>query len=381
MNRTDHWQWITTDAELAEVCPLWQQAAAIMVDTEFMRTDTYFAQLGLIQVALQERVWLIDPLAIEHWQPLVTVLEDETVIKVLHALSEDAEVLSNALVAKLAGLFDTQIAAALLGMDQQMGFARLVESELGVTLPKEVTRSNWLQRPLSDEQCRYAADDVYYLHQVFIGLATRLHTQQRFDWVVEDSNRVARDSLPSDPQRYYLKLRGAWKLKGSRLYCLQQLAAWREQEACRANVNRSRVLSDAEVIQVAQSMPSNLPALKGIKDLHPRKIRLYGEAIVELVARAGEASRELWPERVPGPLPSDQAALYQAVKARVAAVADRHGVPVEVLARRKQLEQLVRSGCYSGEYEIPEPMTGWRRPLLAEPLMQLLMESPNDHQG
>lgn len=378
MNRTDYWQWLKTDAELAEACPLWQQSAAIMVDTEFMRTDSYFAHLGLIQIGLQDRVWLIDPLDIKDWQPLIKVLEDEQVIKVLHSLSEDAEVLSSALGAQLKGLFDTQIAAALLGMDQQMGFARLVESELGVSLPKEVTRSNWLQRPLSEEQCRYAADDVYYLNQIFIGLATRLHAQQRFDWVVEDSNRVARDSQPSDPKRYYLKLRGAWKLKGERLYCLQQLAAWREEQACSANLNRSRVLSDAEIIQVAQTMPANLSALKGLKDLHPRKVRLYGDAILSIVASAQESSRDLWPERVPGPLPVDQAELYKQVKARVMAVADCHGVPAEFLARRKQLEQLVRSGCYSGEYEIPEALTGWRRPLLAEPLMQLLLEHPND---
>lgn len=379
MNKTDYWQWIRTDAELAEVCPLWRQSAVIMVDTEFMRTDTYFAHLGLIQVGLKERVWLIDPLDITHWQPLVDMLEDESVIKVLHSLSEDAEVLSSAIGARLKGLFDTQIAAALLGMDQQMGFARLVENELGVSLPKEVTRSNWLRRPLSEEQCQYAADDVYYLHQVYIGLATRLHAQQRFDWVVEDSNRVASDSLPSDPQRYYLKLRGAWKLKGERLYCLQQLAAWREQQACSANLNRSRVLSDAEIIQVAQSMPSNLSALKGLKDLHPRKVRLYGDAIIGIVASAQTSSRDAWPERVPGPLPADQSELYKRVKARVMALADCHDVPAEVLARRKQLEQLVRSGCYSGDYEIPEAFTGWRRPLLAEPLMQLLVEHPNEN--
>lgn len=376
MNRTDYWQWIRTDAELAEVCPLWQQSAAIMVDTEFMRTDSYFAHLGLIQIGLQERVWLIDPIEITAWQPLIDLFEDDAVIKVLHSLSEDAEVLSSAIGAKMSGLFDTQIAAALLGMDQQMGFARLVESELGVSLPKDVTRSNWLQRPLSDEQCRYAADDVYYLHQIFIGLATRLHSQQRFDWVVEDSNRVAKESQPGDPQRYYLKLRGAWKLKGERLYCLQQLAAWREGEACSANLNRSRVLSDAEIIQVAQSMPTSISALNGLKDLHPRKVRLYGDAILGIVANAKEASRDSWPERVPGPLPVDQTELYKKVKARVLAVADCHGVPAEVLARRKQLEQLVRSGCYSGEYQIPEVFTGWRRPLLAEPLMQLLQEHP-----
>lgn len=375
---TEAFQWVKTDAALVEACRQWNQARVVTVDTEFVRTETYYAKLGLIQVGLNGSVWLIDPLVIEDWTPLVKLLENPEVVKVFHSLSEDAEVLLNSTGALVAPVFDTQIAASLLGHDLQIGFARLVEAELGVCLPKEVTRSDWLKRPLAVEQCEYAVADVYWLERIYHRFAERLIALDRYDWVLEDSNRVARDSLPSDPALYYFKLRGAWKLKGSRLLCLQRLAQWREVEARTRDVNRSRVISDAEIIQVAQAMPQNQGALARLKGLHPRKIRHFGAAIVDIVITAEASSREEWPERLPGPLPADQAELFRGVKSQIAMIADKTDVPAEILARRKQLEQLVRSGCYTGEYRMPAMLSGWRHELVAEPLMQFLAEQRND---
>lgn len=371
---TDAYHWLDSDSQLSDACEQWQDADFLALDTEFVRTETYFAKLGLIQVGHQGQVWLIDPLAITDWQPFVRLLEEDTVIKVFHSLSEDAEVLLNGTGARIFPVFDTQIAAAMLGHDVQMGFARLVEAEFDLALPKDETRSDWLKRPLAPAQCTYAAADVYWLERLYKVLTPRLQAQGRFDWVIEDSNRAARDSLPVEPADYYLKLRGAWKLKGGRLLCLQRLAEWRETEARQRDVNRSRVLSDAEVIQIAQTMPVNQAAVARIKGLHPRKARQFGEAIAAIVVASDQASRDQWPERLPGPLPADQAELFRGVKSRISQIADQVDLPAEVLARRKQLEQLVRSGCYSGEYRMPEMMTGWRHDVVAEPLMAYLME-------
>lgn len=375
---TDVFQWIHTDQALIEACELWSRAGAVTVDTEFVRTETYYAKLGLIQVGLNGNAWLIDPLAIDDWAPLVTLLENPNVTKVFHSLSEDAEILLNSTGAAVAPVFDTQIAAGLLEYDLQIGFARLVEAELGVSLAKEVTRSDWLKRPLAPEQCEYAVADVYWLERIYHRFASRLRERGRYDWVIEDSNRMARDSLPSDPANYYFKLRGAWKLKGDRLLCLQRLAQWRETEARSRNVNRSRILSDAEIIQIAQSMPRNRSSLSQLKGLHSRKIRQFGDTVTEIVTSSEASPREEWPERLPGPLPVDQAELFRGVKSQVAMIADKVQVPAEILARRKQLEQLVRSGCYSGEYRMPTMMTGWRHELVAEPLMAYLMEQRLD---
>lgn len=375
---TDPYFWIDTDADLLLACQRWNAAPMIAVDTEFVRTETYFAKLGLIQVGLEESVWLIDPLAITDWRPFVGVMENPAVVKVFHSLSEDAEVLLNSTGARVAPVFDTQIAAGFLDHDLQMGFARLVEAELGMALPKDVTRSDWLKRPLAEEQCEYAAADVYWLERIYQRFAPRLIEQGRYDWILEDSNRSARDSLPLAPADYYLKLRGAWKLKGGRLLCLQRLAQWREGEARSRDVNRSRVLSDNEIIQIAQAMPKNRSELSRLKDLHPRKVRQFGDTIVGIVTAAETAPRDQWPQRLPGPLPADQAELFRGVKSKIAQISDRVDVPAELLARRKPLEQLVRSGCYSGDYQLPAMMTGWRHDLIAEPLMQYLAEQRHD---
>ena len=370
----EHYHWVDNNEALNLACERWSGTTVLAMDTEFVRTETFFAKLGLIQVGLEGEVWLIDPLAIDDWQAFAAVLENPAIIKVFHSLSEDAEVLFNGTGARVAPVFDTQIAAALLGNDLQMGFARAVEAELGENLPKDATRSNWLLRPLGEEQCQYAAADVFWLEQLYQRYAPRLQQQDRFDWVLEDSQRGALDSFPPSPEQYYLKLRGAWKLKGARLYCLQQLAQWREQQARRQDVNRSRILADAEIIQIAQAMPTQRNAVAGLKGLHPRKVRLYADTVVDIVRRCSEASRELWPERLAGPLPADQAALYKSVKDLIADLAQQASVPQEVLARRKPLEQLVRSGCYTGDYQWPEMMTGWRKPLLQDPLTRLLEE-------
>ncbi|WP_157954329.1 ribonuclease D [Saccharospirillum mangrovi] len=371
---TDAPVWITGDAALAQACEPWRQAKVLALDTEFVRTETYFARLGLIQVALDGRCSLIDPLTISDWSPLVAVLEDPAIIKVFHSLSEDAEVLLHSTGARVFPVFDTQIAAALANHDLQMGFARLVDAVFDVQLPKEATRSDWLKRPLDAIQCDYAAADVYWLEKLFNQLAPPLREQGRFDWVIEDSNRAAADSLPTEPADYYLRLRGAWKLKGGRLSALQQLAQWREQEARQQNVNRSRILSDAEIIEIADTMPTDRAALGRLKNLHPRKVRMFADAILDILAQAQSTPRELWPTRVPGPLPVAQAELMRGAKEQLARMAEQLAVPVEVLARRKQLEALVRSGFPQGPYQAPASMLGWRQTLVTEPLLDYLEE-------
>jgi ribonuclease D len=370
----EHYHWVGSNEALNLACQRWQIAPVLALDTEFVRTETFFAKLGLIQVGLEGEVWLIDPLAIDDWQTFAAVLENPGIIKVFHSLSEDAEVLFNGTGAQVSPVFDTQIAAALLGNDLQMGFARAVEAELGEVIPKDATRSNWVLRPLGEEQCQYAAADVFWLERLYERYAPVLKAGNRFDWVLEDSQRAALDSFPPEPEVYYLKLRGAWKLKGARLHCLQQLAQWREQQAREKDVNRSRILSDAEIIQIAQAMPAQRNAFASLKGMHPRKTRQYADDVVDIVRRCSESSRELWPERLAGPLPVDQAELYKSVKELIAVLARQESVPPEVLARRKPLEQLVRSGSYTGDYQWPEMMTGWRKPLIVAPLTRLLEE-------
>lgn len=173
--------WIRDDQTLAEHCQSWRELPFVALDTEFMRVDTFYPKAGLIQVGVGEHAYLIDPLLIGDWQPLADLLDDTAVVKVLHACSEDLEVLLR-LTGKLPQpLFDTQLAAGYLNIGFSMGYSRLVQEVLGLDLPKGETRSDWLQRPLSDTQVSYAAEDAVHLAELFSALRPKL-SDDKYAW-------------------------------------------------------------------------------------------------------------------------------------------------------------------------------------------------------
>ena len=166
--------WICDNDSLGQHCAEWQQLPFVALDTEFMRVDTFYPIAGLIQIGDGVRAYLIDPLTIDNWQPLAALLENPAVIKVVHACSEDLEVLLRLTGSLPVPLFDTQLAAAYLNLGFSMGYSRLVQAVLDIDLPKGETRSDWLQRPLSETQVSYAAEDAVHLAEVFIRLRPRL---------------------------------------------------------------------------------------------------------------------------------------------------------------------------------------------------------------
>jgi ribonuclease D len=381
LSSTEVFTWIKSDRELAQVCELWSSAAMLALDTEFVRTETFHAYLGLIQVCLAEQSWLIDPLTINDWQPFAAILVNPAIVKVFHSMSEDAEVLKHSVGVTIVNVFDTQIAAGFLGYPVQMSYAKLVEGLFDHVLPKEATRSDWLKRPLDDQQCEYAAADVYWLYQAYEIFAVQLRAQQRYDWVIEDCQRQVDSYAPVAPADYYLKLRGGWKLKGSRLQALKDLAAWREVLAQASNYNRGRILADKELIIIAEKMPTNRTQLQQALPLPARKIRLYGDDIIQLVKQAEATRRQDYPALIDGPLPADQADLLKTIRHHLAELAELHNLPVELLARRKALEMWLRSGSLDGQYQLPEALSGWRRGILVDSVSALInaqWELPNE---
>lgn len=369
---TEPFRWISDDSTLKTCAQTWSEASVLAIDTEFVRTDSFFAHLGLIQVALHDDTWLIDPLEISDWSPLVAVIENPNIVKVLHALSEDAEVLQHHLGATLNNVFDTQIAASYLGHAMQTSYAKLIEALFDEVLPKEATRSDWLQRPLAEEQCRYAASDVHWLFQVYDIFAEQLRDQNRYEWVKEDSQRMVLNNMPTEPDAYYQKLRGAWKLKGSRLVALKAMCTWREKLARKSNVNRGRILHDKDLILLAEKMPSSKADLQKTLKIPSRKIRLYGDELLVMIRSAQQAKKTDWPDRIEGPLPAEQAGTLKEVKQLVRDAAESIGLPAELLARRKELEAWLRSGSRDGQYSAPESMLGWRADVLIEPVTSYL---------
>lgn len=211
--------WIRDDQSLAEHCRDWHQLPFVAVDTEFMRVDTFYPKAGLIQIGDGQRAFLIDPLLIGNWQPLAELLDDSGVVKVLHACSEDLEVLLR-LTGKLPQpLFDTQLAAGYLNLGFSMGYSRLVQEVLGIDLPKGETRSDWLQRPLSETQVSYAAEDAVHLAELFTVLRPRL-SDDKYAWVLEDgAELVAALRREVEPESLYRDVKLAWKLAPSNWQC------------------------------------------------------------------------------------------------------------------------------------------------------------------
>ncbi len=363
---------IDQDAELARWCLQWLELPYVAVDTEFERTETFFPIAGLIQICDGVRAFLIDPLAISDWSPLVELLQSPGVIKVLHSCSEDLEVFLKLCGTAPAPLFDTQLAAAYLGMGFSMGYSRLAKALLDVDLSNEETRSNWLQRPLSDAQVSYAAADAVHLAELYRIMAPRIESAGLTPWLLEDtSDQVVAAQRIQEPETAYVNIKQAWRLKPDELAVLKVLARWREREARERDQARNRMLRERTLCPLAQLQPDNLQALSRVEDMHPRTVRQHGNEILELIRQGQNMPPSEWPERLPEPLPADANRLLKALRKVGQRQAERLGIAPEIVLRKKNIEALVRTGYPVGPYSLPAEFTGWRRELMGEELLAI----------
>jgi len=239
--------YVNTESDLRALCEHFSGSAWLALDTEFMRTDTFYARLCLIQIACDEGIACIDPLALTDLGPLRELLYDPATVKVLHAAHQDLEILHDLYRIVPQPVFDTQLAAAMLGLGEQLGYAALVAEQHQVQLAKAHTRTDWAQRPLSAEQLDYAADDVRYLGPIYHTLRAALQDKGWLDWYREDAAAL------SDAARYINEPDEAWRRvglahtlnSGVELALLRALAAWRERRAQHANRPRKWIMDDA----------------------------------------------------------------------------------------------------------------------------------------
>lgn len=358
-------QWVADSDHLTRCCQGWAEQPLIALDTEFIRTDTFYPRAGLIQVADAEAVYLIDPLAIEDMSALKALLEDASVLKVGHALSEDLELFASQYGCVPRPLFDTQVGCAFAGQGLSLGYQRLLETFFDQNLDKGETRSDWLQRPLTEAQKAYAALDVVFLAPIYQRLAAVLGEDRRYAWVLAECEAMGQRARTSeDPQAAYLKFRQAWKMRPEQLAVLQVLAAWREREARRANKPRNFVLHNTTLNAVAQRRPDTLAGLAQMERMRRSTLSRHGRTLLQLVQ---EASRQPTPEPPPRPLGGPQQKLLRRLRREVEAVAQEWQIAPELLARKKDLEALVRVEGKS----LPEGLGGWRSELLGERLPAL----------
>lgn len=356
---------ITDNQTLAGFCTT--AATLLAVDTEFVRTRTFYAKPGLYQLYDGQNTALIDPLAVTDLSPLWRLLHDPARICLLHAGGEDLELFQHQSGALPARVHDTQLAAAFLGMGTQLGFAPLVERVLGVSLDKAHARTDWLARPLSAEQLRYAADDVIYLYPLYQRLWAQLEQRGLCSWFEQECEwAVRRRGISTEPALAYLDIKNAWLLDSRALGILQGLCQWRLEEARRRDLAVNFVVKEAHLFEVAMQAPDSLAELNRL-GLDPMEIKRHGDTLLALVRQA-LARPESWPQPVRRLVdyPGYKAELKR-IKAIVEQAAAAAGVPAELIASKRLIHQYL-SWKWRLEEDIevvPALLQGWRGELLS----------------
>lgn len=359
---------IQDNTSLVQLCNRLRGQAWIAVDTEFMRTKTYYARLCLIQVATPDLVACVDPLALTNIDPLLDILYSPSVIKVLHSGRQDLEVFADLRMAPPAPVFDTQIAAALCGHEDQAGYATLVEAITSHKLPKLHTRADWEARPLPLDQLIYAEDDVRYLRDVYLSLAQKLETLGRSAWLAEECAALTDPALyRNDVRLAYLRIRQGQALTPAAQTVLRELAAWRERAAQTSNLPRGWVVTDATLVEAALTAPENLEQLGHLEGFSAGAIRKWGSDILQAVRHGKSLSpARLWDK--PVRLEASQQNLYARLQARARDTAVSHGISLALLATRKDLHKLLFGDADTALAH------GWRRGLIGETLLQMREE-------
>jgi ribonuclease D len=359
---------IERQPELDSCCAALARQSVVGLDTEFARTDTYRPRLCLVQLAADHAVSCVDVLSGLDATALWNVLCATTPLKLVHAAKQDLEVLRLSFGGLPGAIFDTQVGAALVGHPAQIGYAALVEAELGVRLDKSHTRTDWSRRPLSQEQLVYAGNDVAFLPELHQRLRSRLVQQGRADWAEEDSAALL------DPVLYEPCPENAWqRLSGVRFLALpiqarvRRLAAWRENRAAGADRPRQWILSDQALLDIAHADPRDLSELGALRSVPAGTVRKSGETLLAQLRAAGQdlasGTLDLRQEMRPAAV---QNGAVRKLSQIVQRVAGELGIAPEVLATRSDLMAL-----YRGSRAV-RPLQGWRRAVIGEALLVAL---------
>ncbi|MGH8557158.1 MAG: ribonuclease D [Methylococcales bacterium] len=360
--------YIDSPADLETFCTRIEASSWLAIDTEFLRENTYFPKFCLLQVANAEHVACIDPLAIEDLSPLFDILYRPGIVKIFHSAGQDMEIFYNIRASLPAPVFDTQLAAPLLGSTEQISYAALVSEMLGVELLKAHTRTDWSKRPLSPAQINYAGNDVFYLARVYLKMHAQLASLGRLDWLSDDFTALLDpENYQNPPDTAWQRIRGAHKLNERSLPILQSLADWRERTAYRNNIPRNWIVKDDELLSIARLQPCQPDELRTLRGLHERAFKRYGKEICEVVGKARDnppVSSEFKFRTVQKSPQRD--ALINLLSGVVHQIALEHSLNAATLAPKKDLDLLISEDPDS------KLLRGWRKAIAGEQLLAIL---------
>src|SRR5450432_2801941 len=355
--------WIDHSDELASLARTLEAQPTIGLDTEFLRERTFFPKLCLLQLRAAGQIWCVDTPKVGSLDALMPVLTAPNVRKLIHAARQDLEAVYLSTKQVISPVFDTQIAAACIGLKPQVGYAELVKTLLGVTIPKGQTRTDWSKRPLTPAQLEYAADDVLYLGAIAEDLNGRLQTLGREHWVREDCLELEERRLyEPDPAQAWERLRGIGQLAPEPRARAKAIALWREKLARERDLPRAWILSDAALFSIAQANPTTPAALDAVQ---PMNDRFAATLLDALALAAGADLQDVEPMQDSRPTPEQKAMLDRLTKTVDARAAELQ-ISAEVLAPRGELKALAM-----GKRDT-HSLAGWRLQEIGTRLLTLL---------
>ena len=359
---------ITTTADLTRACERLTQHPYVTVDTEFLRETTYYPLLCVAQLASPEETVIVDTLATDlDLAPFFALMSNPRVLKVFHAARQDIEICWHMASAIPHPIFDTQVAAMVLGYGDSISYDQLVQRVTGDVLDKSLRFTDWSRRPLSKPQVDYAESDVTHLRDVYLALSGDLEKRGRIDWVFEEmSVLTSPDTYRFEPQHAWERLRTRAR-KPKELAVLIEVAAWREREAQTRDVPRGRVLKDDVVGDLAIQAPITIERLGSLRSLPKGFERSrWGEAIIDAVKRGLARDPKTLPRLERARPSGNGGATLELLKVLLRMTSERHGVAAKVIATTDDLDHIAADD----EADVAA-LKGWRRELFGEKALAL----------
>ncbi|WP_392564071.1 ribonuclease D [Orbus wheelerorum] len=361
------YQLITTNQQLNDYCSqIENNITAITLDSEFVRTRTFYPQLGLIQLHDGTHTKLIDPLNITDWQSFTSFIKNPKIEKYFHACSEDIEVFCHQFGFAPTPILDSQILASFLDNPLSTGYATLVKKYMDIELDKSETRTDWLQRPLSDKQCQYAANDVIYLLPLVTKLKALLLDKGWLNAAYEEcDNAVKRRCEFIQADKAYLQIKNAWQLRGEQLSYLQKLASWRFSYAKEHDIALNFVVHEEVLWKLARYRPTSLAELSQL-GLRGKEVRLFGTLLLSILSQTADAIEPI--QRIVNY--PDYKKWTTLIKDSANLIAEQTELSPEILVSRRHIDQFVRWVNSDKTGHIPDLLSGWRGKLF-EPYLSL----------
>ncbi len=361
--------YITSQEELESFVKRAGESSLLAIDTEFLRERTYYPKLCLLQMATESEEVIIDPFTVDDLKVLNGLLTDPSIVKIFHAGYQDLEILLYDLDCLPTPIFDTQVAAALLGQTQQIGYAALVHSVCGVKLKKSDSFTDWSARPLSESQIDYAKDDVVYLPKLYRLMTEQLQEKGRLEWLAEDFAEMSRpEHYIEDERERFRRLKHVTQLNRRQMAAAREMAAWREIAARKRNVPRKWVLTDEQIVEACKREPRSIDDLFMVRGVRERLSTREAREVIELVSAALDSSPEAWPEyHSPGKSEPNVDVQVDMLMAIVRTRARENGIAIPTLASHGDLVAIAR-----GHLSDAEVLKGWRRELVGDDLVDLL---------